>query len=186
MSASDLLLAVSLLTAPVGTPEQTPPEDNWVAVRDAIHKTAVDWEIMDPRETRYVMATRDDFETDLNLLRKRYAELNDAPRLTECQRLPDRRMVNELIRFNRAYRKYLEERQAWEVDRVDLFSTAIQETDRLYRQWDAIRDAQCDFYYVTVRRAALKKLREAIGDEAFSTGQMPHYVPDWRFASAAP
>ena len=28
-------------------------------------------------------------------------------------------------------------------------------------QWDAIRDAQCDFYYVTVRRAALKKLRDA-------------------------
>jgi hypothetical protein len=183
MSASDLFLAATLLTAPVGTPEQMPPEDQWPAVRDAIHKTAVDWEIMDPRETRYVLTTREDFEADLNLLRKRYSELVDAPRLSDCQRLPDRRIVNELIRFNRAYRKHLEDRQAWEADRADLFFTAIQETDRLYRHWDAVRDAQCDFYYVTVRRAALKKLRDAIGDDAFSTGQMPHYVPDWRFAN---
>ena len=184
MSASDLILAAALLTAPVGTPEQTPQEDNWPAVRDAVHKIAVEWEIMDPRETRYVLATREDFEADLNLLRTRYTELADAPRLTDCQRLPDRRTVNELIKFNRAFRKYLEERQAWEADRIDLFSIAIQETDRMYRQWDAIRDAQCDFYYVTVRRNALKRLKDSIGEDAFSTGHMPHYVPAWRFASA--
>lgn len=184
MSASDLILAAALLTAPVGTPEQIPSEEQWTVVRDAIHKTAVDWEIMDPRETRYVLATREDFELDLNLLRKRYSELADAPRLSDCQRLPDRQIVNELIRFNRAFRKHLEERQAWEADRADLFHIAIQETDRLYRHWDAVRDAQCDFYYVTVRRSALKKLRDAIGEDAFSTGHMPHHVPDWRFASA--
>ena len=183
MSASELLLAAALLTAPVGTPEQAPTEDRWIAVRDAIHKTAVEWELMDPRETRYLLAARDDFEPDLNLLRKRYAELADAPKLGECRRLPDRRTVNELIKFNRAYRKHLEERQMWESDRSDILHVAIQETDRLYRQWDAIRDAQCDFYYVTVRRAALKKLREAIGADEFRTGQMPPYVPDWRFAS---
>ncbi|MBN9119836.1 MAG: hypothetical protein J0I06_11865 [Planctomycetes bacterium] len=70
--------------------------------------------------------------------------------------------MNELIEFNCANRKHR----------------------RLYRQWDAVRDAQCDFYYVTVRRAALKKLRDEIGEDEFSTGHMPHYVPDWRFASA--
>lgn len=184
MSPSDLILAAALLTAPVNTPEQTPPEDRWPTVRDAIHKTAVDWEIMDARETRYVLATREDFEADLNLLRKRYTDLADAPRLDDARRLPDRRIVNELIRFNRAFRKNLEERQVWESDRADVFSVAIQETDRLYRQWDAARDAQCDFYYVTVRRAALKKLRDAIGEEAFATGHIPHHVPDWRFAKA--
>jgi hypothetical protein len=182
MSASDLLLAVALLTAPVGTPEQTPSEEHWPVVRDALHKAAIDWELMDPRETRYLLATRDDFEPDLNLLRKRYAELADAPKLSECQRLPDRRTVSELIKFNRAYRKHLEDREVWETDRSDMLEVVIQETDRLYRQWDAIRDAQCDFYYVTVRRAALKKLREAIGEDAFVTGRMPPYVPEWRFA----
>src|SRR5690349_7835928 len=150
MSASDLILAAALLTAPAGTPEQTPQEEQWPAVRDAVHKIAVDWEIMDPRETRYVLATREDFEADLNLLRTRYAELSDAPRRADRQRLPDRRTVNELIKFNRAFRKTLEERQAWEAHRIDLFSSVIQETDRLYKQWDAVRDAQCDFYYFTV------------------------------------
>jgi hypothetical protein len=182
MAPSDLILAAALLTAPVNTPEQTPAEDAWPAIRDALHKTAVDWEIMDPRETRYVLAAREDFEVDLNLLRKRHADLADAPKLADTQRLPDRRTVNELIRFNRAYRKTLEERMVWEADRSDLFCAAMQETDRMYRQWDAARDAQCDFYYVTVRRAALKRLRDAIGADAFATGHMPHYVPAWRFA----
>lgn len=184
MSASDLVLAAAMLSAPVGTPEPAPAEANWVAVRDAVHKLAIEWEIMDERESRYLMATRDDFDADLNLLRKRHAELADAPRLAECRRLPDRHAVNEFIKFNRAYRKHLEESAAWELDRADLYGNAIQETDRLYRQWDAIRDAQCDFYYVTVRRAALKKIRDGIGGDAFATGQMPPHVPKWRFAVA--
>ncbi len=184
MFASDLLLAATLLTAPVGTPEQTPSDERWPAIRDAIHKTAIEWEIMDTRETRYLMAAREDFETDLNLLRARYTELADAPRLVDCLRLPERDLINDLIKFNRSYRKYLENRLMWESDRADLLHNAIQETDRLYRQWDAIRDAQCDFYYVTVRRTALKRLRDSIGPEAFSVGTMPPYVPDWRFVDA--
>ncbi|WP_148087594.1 hypothetical protein [Gemmata obscuriglobus] len=184
MSATDLFLAAMLLSAPVGTPEQTPSEERWVSVRNAIHQTAIKWEIMDPREERYLLGTRDDFLSDLDLLRKRYADLADAPPLADCHRLPDRRTVNELIRFNRSFRKGLEEREVWEADRSDLFQQAMKETDRAYQQWDAVRDAQCDFYYVTVRRAALKKLRDSIGAEAFAAGVMPSYVPEWRFASA--
>jgi hypothetical protein len=183
MSASDLILAAALLSAPAGTPEPTPPESSWTATRDAIHRVAIDWEVMDERESRYVMATRDDFQADLDLLRKRREELADAPRLADCRRLPPREVVNDFLRFNRAFRKTLEERAQWELDRASLFHSVMQETDRLYRQWDAVRDAQCDFYYVTVRRAALKKLRDAIGGDAFATGHMPPYVPDWRFAA---
>src|SRR5215470_7138874 len=125
MSASDLILAAALLSAPVGTPEQTPSEANWPSVRDAIHKLAIEWEIMDERESRYVLATRDDFQDDLNLLRKRYVELADAPKLIECRRLPDRNAVNEYIKFNRAYRKHLEEMALWELDRADRYNNAI-------------------------------------------------------------
>lgn len=186
MNASDLFLAVTLLTAPVNTPEPTPCEDRWPAVRDAIHKTAVDWEIMDPRETRYLMACRDDFDADLNLLRKRYIELKDAPRLSDCKLLPDRKTVNDLITFNRAFRKHLEEKLVWEQDRADVYNEAIRETDVCYRQWDAMRDAQCDFYYVTVRRAALLKAKELWGKDAkgeynYLRTEYPPYVPDWRF-----
>jgi hypothetical protein len=184
MSASDLILAAALLSAPVDTPEQIPSEANWPSLRDAIHKIAIEWEIMDERESRYVLASRDDFEADLNLLRKRYVELANAPKLADCRRFPDRDTISEFIKFNRAYRKHLEECAMWELDRADLYHNAIQETDRFYHQWDAVRDAQCEFYYVTVRRAALKKLRESIGDEAFTTGKMPPYVPNWRFVAA--
>ena len=47
--------------------------------------------------------------------------------------------------------------------------------------WDAVRDARCEFYYVTVRRQALKKLRDLVGEEAYLAGTLPPNVPTWRF-----
>ena len=47
--------------------------------------------------------------------------------------------------------------------------------------WDAVRDARCEFYYVTVRRQSLQKLRDLIGKEAYAAGELPDYVPTWRF-----
>jgi hypothetical protein len=181
MSTYDLVLAATLLTAPPGTPEPAPDADRWPALQAAIHQTAVEWEILDSRETRYVLSRVEDFEADLNLLRRRYAELVDAPKLADAARFPDRRTVNDLIRFNRAYRKHLETRQVWEADRADAIRTAVLETDRLYRVWDAVRDARCEFYYVTVRRQAMKRLKEMIGDDAYASGELPPYVPEWRF-----
>ena len=55
------------------------------------------------------------------------------------------------------------------------------ETDRLYQVWDSVRDARCDFYYVTVRRQALKKLRDLIGEDAYLDAELPANVPTWRF-----
>lgn len=184
MTAYELVLAATLLAAPVGTPELPPSAEQWPGLQAAIHQTAIEWEILDPRETRYVLARVEDFEADLNLLRNRYADLADAPRLDDAGRFPDRNIVNELIRFNRAYRKNLELRQAWEADRAIVIGEAVQETDRLYKVWDAVRDARCDFYYVTVRRQALKKLRDLIGTEAYTFADLPPYVPDWRFHTA--
>jgi hypothetical protein len=177
MSATELFLAAALLSAPADAPEPIPCEAAWPAVRDAVHAVALDWQIMDPRETRYVFANRTDFVADLNLLRKRAADLADAPRLEACKGLPERRAANELVRQNREYRCAVEARRPWEPDRADLLHDAVCDADRLYRPWDALRDAQCDFYYVTVRRAALKKLRDAIGADAFAAGRMPLAVP---------
>ena len=44
------------------------------------------------------------------------------------------------------------------------------------------RHAACEYYYVTVRRQALKKLKEMIGDQAYYSGSLPPHVPVWRFA----
>jgi hypothetical protein len=37
---------------------------------------------------------------------------------------------------------------------------------------------------VTVRRQALKKLREAVGEDAYALGELSPYVPEWRFTEA--
>jgi hypothetical protein len=181
MSGADLILAAILLTTPPGIPEPTPPEDRWPALRDAVHQVAVEWEILDQRETRYVLARAEDFSTDLNMLRRRYQELADAPPAADGFRFPDRNVVNEMVRFNRAFRKHLDQRQQLEADRTDALRAVMWETDRLYSVWDAVRDARCEFYYVTVRRAALKKLRDLIGEEAYLAGRLPPNVPTWRF-----
>jgi hypothetical protein len=97
-------------------------------------------------------------------------------------RFPDRGLINELLSFNRAYRQHLDSRQALDLTCWWELHEALQEADRLYQIWDTVRDARCDYYYVTVRRQALKKLREAVGPQAYYAGCLPPHVPVWRFA----
>jgi hypothetical protein len=181
MLPSDLILAAVLLTTPPGVPEPLPAPEHWPAIRDAVHHVATDWEILDPREASYLFAKIEDFDADLTILRRRYQDLHDAPKLVESFRLPDRKQACELVRFNRAYRKNLETRQLIEFDRADELCEVMRETDRLYQTWDAVRDARCEYLYVPARRQALKKLKEMIGDEAFARGELPPNVPVWRF-----
>jgi hypothetical protein len=181
MNAGSCVLAAMLLTSPPGTPEMTPPADEWPAMQEALQTMAVQWEILDPREVRYILARPDDFSNDLTLLRNRYQELKDAPKLNDGQRFPDRGTVNELLSFNRAYRRYLDARQTMEPDRASVVRAALKETDCLYQVWDAVRDARCEYYYVTVRRQALKRLQTMLGTEAYSAADLPPFVPVWRF-----
>jgi len=181
MNALSCLVAATLLTTPPDVPEPAPAADDWPAVQESLQKLAVEWEILDPRETRYVLARPEDFENDLNLLRRRYQNLKSAPKLNDCTRFPDRGTVNELLAFNRTYRRHLDARQPLEQDRCDGLRAALQETDWLYQVWDAVRDARCEYYYVTVRRQALKRLQTMLGQDAYAAGQLPPFVPLWRF-----
>lgn len=181
MLHADVALAFLLLTAPPGFSEATPDPAQWQRIQIAVQQLAIEWEILDPRETRYILAKPEEFSIDINLLRRRYQELKDVPRLADSRRLPDRHTAGDLIQFNRAFRKTLDNRRALETDRNDDWLTVIQETDRLYQIWDAVRDARCDFYYVTVRRHALRKLKDAIGEDAWDQARLPPSVPVWRF-----
>ena len=181
MAGSELVLAAMLLSIPPGIPATCPPEAVFPAMRDAIHQVAVQWEILDERETRYVLSRPEDFCTDLNMLRRRHRELEDAPPVSDCFRFPERPYLNEQVKFNRLFRRHMDERRQLEVDRADGLRNVVAETDRLYLIWDAARDARCDFYYVTVRRQALKKLRDLVGEEAYSQADLPANVPLWRF-----
>ena len=177
----DLILAAILLTTLPGSPEPLPTEEEFPAMRVAVHQMAIQWEILDTRETSYIFAKRSDFDSDLNLLRRRYQDFKDAPRLDESSRLPERKLVNELVQFNRLFRKHLAERHLLEQDRQEIYAEVMIETDRLYKVWDAVRDARCDFYYVSVRRQALLRLKEMLGEEDYRDVNLPPNVPTWRW-----
>jgi hypothetical protein len=177
----DYLLALCLLTSsPDGTDPPVDPK-HFNVLKPTLQSLCVDWEILDPREVRYILTRPEDFASDLALLRRRYQELADAPALCDCSRFPEREVINELLAFNRSYRQHLGVRQPVELAHWWEFRAALQETDYLYQVWDTVRDARCDYYYVTVRRQALKKLREIVGEEAYYMGQLPPHVPLWRF-----
>jgi hypothetical protein len=178
----DYMLAVALLTSGPDCTEIPCPGDGLASVRPTLQALAVAWEVLDPREIRYVLTRHEDFAADLKLLRRRHRELADAPPLQDCMRFPDRALINELLAFNRTYRQHLDNRQALEQTYWWELREAVQETERLYLIWDNVRDARCDYYYVTVRRQALKKIRETIGEDAYWSGTLPPHVPVWRFA----
>jgi hypothetical protein len=153
-------------------------------LRLSLQTLAVELEILDPREVRYILARPGDFVTDLNLLRRRYHELATAPALADALRFPDRATVNELLAFNRSYRQHIDLRQSLELVHWWELRVTVEETDRLYRIWDKVRDARCPYYYVTVRRQALKELRDLIGGDCYHTGNLPPCVPLWHFREA--
>ena len=186
MSGTELAFAISLLiNAPPGTPCPSIEPAEWPTVQAAICKVAIDWEIMDERETSFMMTRLDDMKDDLELLRLRYVELNGAPLVSDGKRFPHRDTISDMLSLNRDLCKHIEARQHVDTDRASAFRAALHETDTLYRVWDAVRDAKCEFYYITMRRQALKKVRNMIGAEAYYTGNLPPHIPTWRFQEAS-
>ncbi len=183
MSSLQFLVAVALLTAP---PDSSPSKAEFELIDSAspaLQQLAVQLEILDPREVKYILSRSEDYRADIKELRRRFADLADAPSVQDIHRFPDRNLINELLSFNRSFRQNLDAQQSSEGFRAWEFREALQETDHLYEIWDKLRDARCDYYYVTVRRRALQRLHEMIGEEAYWAGVMPPYVPIWRFRS---
>jgi len=179
MPASCVLI-VALLTA---APEEAVPlivPAEWHEMQAQLFSVAVEMEILDPREERFLRL--EEFATDLRVVRRRARDLAGAPPLRDCKRFPDRHRAAELLRFNRAYRRGLEARQTVEIDREYLLKDAVRETDELHRIWELVREAGCEIYYVPVRRAALARLREMLGEAAYLAADVPSNVPEWRFA----
>lgn len=174
------LLALALLASSPDQAELLASPANWAAA-PTLQRLAVDRELLDPREVRYVLTRREDFASDLKMLQRRHQQLGDAPLLHDSDRFPPRSVVSDMLAFNRAYRQHLENRQSVDLARWWDLREAIQETDRLYQVWDTVRDARCEYYYVTVRRQALKRLRDALGPQRFYAGNLPPNVPVWRF-----
>lgn len=176
----DYALSCVLLFSPGELANQHYPE--YWHLMPIMQAIAVDQEIMDKREERYILNREIDFAADVKVLRERYQSLKDVPRISDALRLPSRDLTNELMSFNRAYRQQIEaKRGIWRAWAPDI-DEAIKEADQLYQIWDSIRDARSELYYITVRRQALKQLRDKLGAEGYDAGVIPPFVPVWRFS----
>lgn len=143
-------------------------------------RLALAGEILDPREVRYVLAKPDEFVSDLRMLQRRAHDLRQAPRLEDAVRFPERSIVNDLLLFNRAYRQHLENCLPLYPNNVEL-RAAKEEVEQLYQVWDCVRDARCEYYYVHIRRQALKRLQDMLGEGDYLNANLPPHVPVWRF-----
>jgi hypothetical protein len=184
MSTFTHLVAFALLTTPPDVLDLPQASDLHAPLASSLRALALHLELLDAREVGYVLAERDDFANDLKLLQGRFHDLRAAPPLAECKRFPDRELVGDLLAFNRLYRDGLTHRLTLDRVHEDELKAALSETDYLYRIWDMVRDANCEYYYVTYRRQALLQLRDLVGAHAFYTGQLPPHVPLWRIPIA--
>jgi hypothetical protein len=178
------LLAVLLLAFSPGDSLPHPTPETFAQIAPPLRKFCLDNELLDPRETRYVLARPEEFATDLLLLGRRYRDLIDAPPASDAARFPGRETIDDALAFNRHYREHLAAVVAVDLARGEELQEAIRETDRLYRLYDAMRDARTEYYYIPVRRAALKTIRDTIGPDAYYTGNLPPYAPIWLFQRA--
>ncbi len=180
MFCQKLLIAVALLTNHdplAGVPD---PAALYRGLAPSVRQVAIYWQILDRRETQDILSDSCHFAEDLDLLQKRLADLRGAPAAYEGDRLPDREQVSNYLTINRTYHQELTERLRLDQAHSEEIRAALQETDQLYHIWDAVRDARCKYYYVTVRRQALRELRSLVGDAAFYSGQLPPPLPIWR------
>jgi hypothetical protein len=168
----DYVLAVAAVTAPGGI------VGDHAHLGPALRQVALCWELIDPRERRCLRGECSSFADDLQWLRRRHADLENAPYSGEVYRLPPLRVVMEALNFNEAFRKTLLSRAGWaEGPMIEEIQQHLKEVDRRHRIWDLMRDAHMKCYYVTARRRTLRELREVLGDEAFYRGEWPTVVP---------
>ena len=174
-------LSIPLALVLIMAPEPVKAPDS--ALMGSVKLVALQLELLDPREDRWVFANPADFYSDLLLIRQRYKDLQDAPPSCDSLRFPGPDLCEELKGLNRQYRVYLEDRLSLfgETQAGEWIQGAIGETDYLYSVWSEVRDTQVDYFYLTVRRKALKTLRELIGPVAYYGGFLPPHVPVWRF-----
>jgi hypothetical protein len=173
----DFVLALAVLLAPADAAGAPAPSEH-AGLWRTVQAVALALEVLDPREMRGVLARPQDFEADLALIRKRHRELGDAPPVCDAWRFPARELAVNMLAVNRErHRELTLKRQA--IGPHPALDGALAECERLYRVWDAVRDARSEFYYVGVRRQALALLRQTLGDPAYHSAHLPPAAPAW-------
>jgi len=120
-----------------------------------------------------------DYSRDVGWCRRTYRELQGCPPLADAHRFPPHAVAVSCLEFSCKHICYLESIEYANLHRGDDIREALSEARWCQSVWEAVRDAGGDG--VITRRFALQRLRDLLGDGAFYSGQLPPWVPVWRF-----
>lgn len=175
------LLAASMIMSP----EPVEFQKTHFGLIPAITAVSLDLELIDPKEAPWLLAIGDNapdsFKWGLARSRERWADLKDAPRVSEGWVFPPQNDLAERMSFNRRYREHIDIQIYVKPHKADEFREILVEVDRLYYILDDACETQFSYFYVNAKRAALKRLKEKIGPAMFYAGELPPAVPVWRF-----
>ncbi len=103
------------------------------------------------------------------------------PPLADLERFPGPEIARHEIAMNAAFEDHLRGQLAVALHRTNELGALLRLTERLYRCWDALRDAHCPDYPANYRRECLARLRCLLGEAAYQGGLMPPGAPYWLF-----
>lgn len=138
-------------------------------------------ELIDPRETRYILAHPENFEADLGLLLNRWSSLYGIPKLLNLEQLPSQAYCELQRELADAYLSHINARRLVDIVNAEFYSEAASQANRLLDIWTAARDAQSSWSYVPQRRHTLAHLKDLLGPEDFHAGRFPPAAPIWLF-----
>jgi len=115
------------------------------------------------------------YGSDLCWCQCRQRELYDAPPAEDRFRLPPRKVIGSYLEMNYHYTEWASNQYGL----ADYFAVeaSIADANQLREFWTAALEARTNIH----PRAALKKMRIAIGESAYYNGEWPPWVPTWRF-----
>jgi hypothetical protein len=170
------LLAILVLCFP-----SVEPLVSWQHYHEPLQELLIEIEILDPAEVSYVLTQAGNRKFDMVFIYTRFADLYNAPPDRDKERFPGYEISRMCLDFNRQYYSHIAEQLNLSPHRAAEYNEILRETDRLHRIWGAIHDVNCLYYYVPVRRAYLKALRELLGVDPYYSGNLPPHVPFWLF-----
>jgi hypothetical protein len=141
----------------------------------------IELEAMDEKESKYYFTRKDDCYKDFARFRQIYLDVKDMPPVSDCMRFPPKEFANEALAFNNKFQNNIKEEARLYSHKIKFYLNVLKEAQELYSVYEAVKQANSEFYYVHVRRKSLAKLKELIGDEAYYKGELPPCVPTWRF-----
>lgn len=142
-----------------------------------LQRCAIALELIDRREHRHILVDSDLFQNDMAMLRRRAMDLRDVPFIIEANRLPPRWLALAYMTWNRDVYKMVELRAVSELHHASHHRQMMLELDKLYAIWDAVADAQSEYFYVHLKRMALRQIIDHAGYDAFYSGNLPYPVP---------